>query len=100
MFASTNVKSKAIYQKLNEVLAKLKSKFDEIRVCENDIKNFVNAKKDDLELEIYQSENLVVADLWKGDEEFNNEEFEVKEVKTYEEAINLVINWMNKNNEK
>lgn len=94
------LKAKPYIEKLNEVLTKLKPKFDEIRVCENDLKSFVNGKKDDLEVEIYQSENLILVDLWKGDDEFDNEELEEKEVDNYEEAVNLVVYWVNKNDKK
>lgn len=87
--------TKEYTEKLNDVSVRLKPYFHEVVVNENGVNSFINALKNDLEVEVYQSGNSVAVDLWKGEDEF--EELEEIKVETYEEAIKLIIEWLNKN---
>jgi hypothetical protein len=86
--------TKEYIEKLNDVSVRLKPYFDRVIVTENGVYSFINALKNDLEVEIYQSENSVAVDLWKGEDEF--EELEELKVEAYEEAVNLIVEWLKK----
>jgi hypothetical protein len=88
------LETKEYTEKLNKVSNRLKPYFERVVVNENDGNSFINALKGDLEVEIYQSKNSIAVDLWKGEDEF--EELEEREVETYEEAVNLILEWLKK----
>jgi hypothetical protein len=86
--------TKEYIEKLKEVSIILKPYFERVVVNENGVNSFINALKNDLEVEIYRSKGLIAVDLWKGEDEF--EELEERDFESYEEALKLVLEWLKK----
>ena len=88
------LQTKEYIEKLNEISRHLEKYFDQIVVRESDVASFIFAKRKNLSVEIYQSETFVIVEFWQDEEQIAE-----KEVEFYEDATELVVDWL-KNYEK
>jgi|GEM_PF-5613585 len=79
-------------KKLEETLLKINEYFDFSDIRGNGVGSFIFAKKTKKTVEIYQSENSVIIELWENEDSDSTE----MEVGSYQEVVDLVTEWINK----
>lgn len=76
-------------------MKKIDDYFDTTEIRGSDVADFIFAEKGIQAIEIYQSENGVIVEFWK-----NEDQILENEVDTYEKATEIVIDWIKSNYEK
>lgn len=84
------LKAEEYRKKLQSLLEEIKSSSDVSEIRESDVGSFIFAKKANRAIEIYQSKNNVIVELWENEEQKSE-----IEVGSYAEATKLVIDWVN-----
>ena len=84
------LKAEEYRKKLQSVLEEIRNNFDVAEIRGSDVGSFIFAEKGNRAIEIYQSENNVLVELWENEEQKSE-----NEIGAYGEAARLVIDWAN-----